>query len=601
MSGSAPERSTGGAEEQHAGTLVAVNVGLPKDVDWHGRTVHTGVWKRPVDGPRMVRTLNIDGDGQGDLAGHGGPHRAVLVYQLDSYEHWQREFGLDDFEYGQFGENLTVDGMADDEVCIGDQFEIGEALFEVSQPRVTCYRVGLRMGQPRLPSLLVAHQRPGFYMRVLREGIVAAGDPIVRVRAGAEQISVAEVDGLLYLPGHERAAIERALRMPALSPGWQDSFRAILAAPESSGNVGLNTESSAPPPAWAGFRPVRIVEVVRESESVVSLRLAAPDGTALPAPLPGQFLTVRLSIAGAKRPVSRSYSLSGDPAAGGYRVSVKRESLGVVSAHIHTHLQGGDSIEIAAPRGTFTLAPDDGPVLLASAGIGATPVLAMLHALAARRSPREVWWLHGARHGAEHPFAAEVQSLLDALPNAHRHICYSAPRPTDRAGRDYDSEGRLTAALLQSLDLPASGDAYVCGPGVFMADLRDALGQLGLEASRVHSEVFGAGPSQTPGIGARVAATPHRPAGDPGQGPPVTFARSGLTVAWRADFDSLLELAEACDVPVRWSCRTGVCHSCESGLVAGRVSYDPEPIDEPAEGSLLVCCSAPDGEVVIDL
>ncbi len=586
---------------QAAGRLVAVNVGLPKDVEWRGRTVHTGVWKYPVDGPRMVRALNIDGDGQGDLAGHGGPHRAVLVYQLDSYRHWQREFGRDDFEYGQFGENLTVDGMADGEVCIGDQFEIGEALFEVSQPRVTCYRVGIRMGQPRLPALLVAHERPGFYMRVLREGLIAAGDAIVKVRSGAEQLSVAEVDGLLYRPGHERRDIERALRMPALSPGWQESFRAILAAPESSGNVGLSSESLAPPPAWAGFRQLRVSEVVRETESVLSLRLVAPDGGPLPAPLPGQFLTLRLSIVDGERPVSRSYSMSGDPGSGQYQVSVKRESRGVVSAYIHAQVRAGDRIEVAAPRGTFTLAPGDGPVLLVSAGIGATPVLAMLHALAAARSPREVWWLHGARNGAEHPFAAEVQSLLALLPNGHRRICFSAPRPGDSLGRDYDDAGRLGAEFLQSLALPRGGDAYVCGPDKFMADARAALTSLGFDPARVHTEVFGAGPSQTPGIAARDAGPAHQPAGEPGQGPDVTFARSGLTVPWRADFASLLELAEACDVPARWSCRTGVCHSCESGLVAGTVSYDPDPIDDPAAGSLLICCAAPSGEVVIDL
>ena len=186
------------------GELVAVNVGLPRDVAWRGRTVHTGVWKEPVDGPRMVRYLNVDGDGQGDLAGHGGPHRAVLVYQLDSYAYWRRQLRLDDGGYGQFGENFTVEGLPDDEVCIGDRYEIGAALFEVSQPRVTCYRVGLRLGEPRLPALLVAHRRPGFYLRVLREGVVEAGDPIIRVRSGPERMTVADVDALLYLPGHDR-------------------------------------------------------------------------------------------------------------------------------------------------------------------------------------------------------------------------------------------------------------------------------------------------------------------------------------------------------------------------------------------------------------
>jgi ferredoxin len=142
--------------------LLSVNTGLPKNVAWQGKTVYTGVWKHPVDGPTMVRRLNIDGDGQGDLAGHGGDQRAVLVYQVQSYRHWQQHFGRDDLGYGQFGENLTVDGLTDDEVCIGDRYRIGEAEFEVTQPRVTCYRVGLRLG-PGLTEQAgrPPHQPPG--------------------------------------------------------------------------------------------------------------------------------------------------------------------------------------------------------------------------------------------------------------------------------------------------------------------------------------------------------------------------------------------------------------------------------------------------------
>jgi MOSC domain-containing protein YiiM len=158
--------------------LVSLNVGLPRDVSWEGRTVHTGIWKNPVLGRRLVRRLNIDGDGQGDLEGHGGEQRAVFVYQKDSYHYWEKQLRRNDFTYGQFGENFTVDGLGDDEVCIGDRFKIGSVLFEVTQPRVTCYRVGMRMNEPRMPALLVAHHRPGFYFRVLQEGEVQSGDEI---------------------------------------------------------------------------------------------------------------------------------------------------------------------------------------------------------------------------------------------------------------------------------------------------------------------------------------------------------------------------------------------------------------------------------------
>ena len=136
------------------GKLISINVGLPRDVAWRGKIVRTGIWKSPVQGRVMARRLNLDGDGQGDLGGHGGLNRPVMVYQMDSYRFWERELGRHDFSYGQFGENFTVEGLADSEVFIGDRFRIGSALFEVSQPRVTCYRVGMRMMSSTNPNRL---------------------------------------------------------------------------------------------------------------------------------------------------------------------------------------------------------------------------------------------------------------------------------------------------------------------------------------------------------------------------------------------------------------------------------------------------------------
>jgi MOSC domain-containing protein YiiM len=255
-------------------TLVAVNVGLPRDVAWNDRVVHTGAWKMTVDGPRMVRRLNVDGDGQGDLGGHGGEQRAVLVYQLDSYRHWADFLDRDDLRYGHFGENFTVDGLPDDEVCIGDRYRIGDAVFEVTQPRVTCYRVGLRLNEPRMAALLVSHRRPGFYMRVITEGEVQAGQEIVKVASGPDGVSVAEIDALLYLPGHPRTGVQRALRIPALSPGWQASLRALADADgDGAGNAGL-TGTAAPAPAWAGFRPLTVTAAHQESRRDTAARLA---------------------------------------------------------------------------------------------------------------------------------------------------------------------------------------------------------------------------------------------------------------------------------------------------------------------------------------
>lgn len=583
-------------------SLLSVNVGLPQNVAWQGRTVFTSVWKNPVQGPRMVRRLNIDGDGQGDLAGHGGEHRAVFVYQMDSYHHWQRELGRDSYDYGQFGENFTIDGLSDQDVCIGDRYRIGKALFEVSQPRVTCYRVGIRMNEPRMAALLVAHNRPGFYFRVVEEGEVEAGDEIVQVAAGPERMSVSEVNALLYKPGHPREQLERALRIPSLSAGWRASFQALLDQGDTgaTGNAGLGPGSS-PPPAWAGFRPLRVSRKVRESSDVTSLELEPTDGLPLSAANPGQFVVLRLTTASGAPAILRSYSLSEEPSAIRYRISVKRELHGAAGAYIDDTVKTGDVLDVSAPRGSFTLRSGTSPVVLLSAGIGATPVMAMLHTLVADTSPRDVWWLYGARNGREHPFAKEAHALITALARGHSHIRYSAPDPADALGVNFDVRGRLDVAMLQELNVPRDADFFICGPTAFMSALTAGLAAWGIPAARIHSELFGAGPSSTPGIATAPQKPPHLPAGVNGTGPLVSFARSGLNVHWAPQFGSLLELAEACDVPVRWSCRTGVCHNCESGLVAGTVAYQPEPIDAPAQGNVLICCSQPQGDVVIDL
>ena len=584
--------------------LLSVNVGLPRDVTWQGKTVHTGIWKAPVEGPRTVRRLNIDGDGQGDLTGHGGERRAVFVYQMDSYRYWQDHLGRNDFVYGQFGENFTVDGLSDAEVCIGDRFRIGGALFEVTQPRVTCYRLGIRMNEPEMAALVVKHGRPGFYFRVLDEGEVEAGDKITQVASGAERMSVFEINSLLYMPGHPRNQLERALRIPALSAGWRGSFEALLTQERkgaaTTGNAGL-TAASGPPPAWRGFRPLRVARKLRESGNVISLTLEPADGHPLTAAVPGQFVAVRLRPSPDAAALMRSYSLSGEPSAERYRVSVKREAHGAAGAYIDEKLQVGDVVDTSAARGAFTLRPGDTPVVLLSAGIGVTPVLAMLHALAAAASTREIWWLYGTRNGREHPFAEETRGLLNALAHRHSHICYSSPDPEDRPDVDFDAAGRLNTRVLQELKLPRNGDFYVCGPSTFMSDLTAGLAALGVAPDHIHTEIFGAGPSNTPGIAASPRRPPHLPAGLPGSGALVSFARSGLNVRWEPTFQSLLELAEACDVPVRWSCRTGVCHTCETGLVAGKIGYRPDPVDAPADGNVLICCSQPEGDIVIDL
>jgi len=587
-----------------ASRLVSVNVGLPREIAWHGKTVRTGIWKSPVVGRVIVRKLNLAGDGQGDLAGHGGVNRAVMVYQLDSYRYWERHLSRTDFSYGQFGENFTVEGLPDDEVCIGDRYRIGTALFEVSQPRVTCYRLGIRMDEPQMAALVVAHHRPGFYFRVLEEGEVGAGDEIVKVADGSERMNVAEIDALLYLPNHATEQLERALRIPALSQGWQGSFRAIL---QNKKNETLEqekpalTRQNALSPTWPGFRQLRVSSIHRESASVVSLTLTPADDRPLVAALPGQFIILRIQPKPDGPVILRNYSLSDLPSAEHYRVSIKLEQNGAASTYLHHQVRVDDLLEVAAPRGNFTLQPGTKPVVLVSAGVGATPVLSMLHSLAHEISPRQVWWLFGARNGDEHPFAGESHDLIKALPHGRRFIAYSRPRAGDRLGIHFDYTGHIAIENLEKLGTPRDADFYLCGPAAFMRDFADRLVTWGVSPDRVHSEAFGPGEQFTPGVVNQSHARPHPPTGSLGSGPQVSFVRSGLSVRWDAKFSSLLDFAEACDVPVRWACRTGVCHNCECSLISGSVGYQPEPLEPPAQGNVLICCSRPNGDVVIDL
>jgi len=585
--------------------VLSVNVGLPRNAEWSGRTVRSGIWKQPVKGKVTARRLNLDGDGQADLEGHGGEYRAVMVYQADSYRYWENYLQRSGFTFGQFGENFTVDGLADDEVCIGDRFRIGSAVFEVTQPRVTCYRLGMRMENAQMPALVVSHHRPGFYFRVIDEGEVSAGDEIVKLSDGPERITVADISALLYLPDHAPEKLERALRIPALSPGWKSSLQALLSASwdgKQSGNAGLFASPSAPL-SWQGFRRLKVVSSTQESEDVRSFTLAAEDGSGLPDPLPGQYIVVRLPRQPNGPVLMRNYSLSGPPGTGRYRIGVKREPKGLASNYLHAHIRVGDILEASAPRGTFTLAPGTGPVALLSAGVGITPVLAMLHASVAAEkiAPRDIWWVHGARDGTHHSFAGEVQGLVRSLKSVHSTVVYSRPDATDRRGRDYDADGHLDVALIERLGLPQTADFYLCGPVEFLNDLRSGLLRWGVATQRIHVEIFGAATPRTSGVVNADHSSPHLPAGEAGTGPTVTFVRSGLSVPWNTRFQNLLELAEACAVPAQWSCRTGVCHHCESALVGGNVSYSPDPLDPPAAGNVLICCATPTSEIELDL
>jgi len=583
--------------------VLSVNISLPREIEWKGQKVRTSIFKAPVAGRVNVRRLNIDGDAQADLNAHGGEHRALMVYQQQSYDYWSSWLKRTDLHYGQFGENLTVDGLPDSEVCIGDRYQIGTAIFEVTQPRVTCYKVAISLGVPEMPALLVAHHRPGFYFRVIREGEIGQGDPIIKIAGGPEGMSISVIDALLYSKDHPIEQVQKALRISALSKGWQWSFQQLVdaslrqadASPNgrAGGNAGLTGLSKIP--SWPGFRSFVICKTNQESVDVRSFLFAPADGQPLPDFSPGQHIAIRLFPGTGGSPVIRMYSLCGPNDHACYRIAVRREKLGAGSNYIHDHLRVGDTVELSAPGGSFTLSGEDRPVVLLSAGVGVTPVLAMLCELARQATKREVWWIYSTQNRKHHSFFEEAKDFGRLIPAFHSTVIYSRPTDQDRLGEDYDLVGHLTPDLLEGCNISKSAEYYICGPAPYLKDMLSFLVLAGVPEGQVHYEAFG-------GAGMAIGGKPpHLPAVNDGTGPVVTFVKSNISFQWQDRCPSLLDAAEACDVPVSWSCRSGVCHRCESSLLGGDVAYSPQPLDPAAQGNVLICCARPLSDVQLDL
>ncbi|WPU94833.1 MOSC and FAD-binding oxidoreductase domain-containing protein [Mucilaginibacter sabulilitoris] len=578
--------------------VLSINVGMSQEVEFRGKLIKTSIFKKPVKGKVTVRRLNIDGDCQTDLIGHGGEHRAVMVYQAESYHYWSKQLNREDLFYGQFGENLTVEGLADKEVYIGDHYEIGTAIFEVTQPRVTCYRVGISMGVPEMPALLVSHKRPGFYFRVIREGEIAAGDLIKKIADGPGKMSIADVDSLLYSKNHPTEELVRAINIPALSDGWRQSFQDLLKSSQAGiaeGNTGLSGVNGRPL-AWAGYRQFVIADSHLETTDIKSFELRPADGKSLASFLPGQHIAIRIPAGRGKALLTRMFSLCGPAGGDRYRIAVKREKDGLCSAYMHDQLQKGDTLEVSAPRGEFILSDLQCPVVLLSAGVGITPMLGMLYTLEENMPTREIWWIHSARNESSYPFLKEVEEIRSRLSAFHALKVYSQPAEGEQIGIHYDFQGHLSLSVLKSLNLPSGCEYYLCGPPGYLSDTTAALVALGVSDAQIKSEIFGDYAAST------VAdLKPHLPPDNDGKGPLINFTKSNIAFHWSPRYDNILEAAEACDIPVHWSCRVGVCHRCESSLLDGKIKYTSPPLDPPATGRLLICCSVPFSDLDLDL
>ena len=337
------------------------------------------------------------------------------------------------------------------------------------------------------------------------------------------------------------------------------------------------------------FVRYRVADVRPESRTVCSFELVPTGRRRIASARAGQFVTVRADVPGAGRTL-RSYSLSRPRDGGGLRISIKREPDGLMSRHLHGSLEAGSIVDLAGPSGAFVLGTEPcRPIVLMSAGIGVTPVLAMLHAVAERHPHRELWWIHGARNGREHAFRGEVRALLGRLGHARSHVRYSRPEPVDIPGRDFDAEGRLTPGAVLSLGVPLDAEFRICGAPAFVGDLADGLRRAGVRPADIRSESFGGTPA---------APAPAVPSAE--GGPSVVFARSSIAASWDGAHATLLDLAEAHAVPASPGCRVGACHGCRATVLDGAVRHDPEPLEPPPPGSALLCCARPEGDVVLD-
>ena len=468
--------------------ILSINVSEVKEVPYRGDTVTTGIFKVPVDGPVTVRKLNIDGDDQADRRVHGGYDMAVYAYPIEHYSFWQKELGRKDFPLGQFGENLTIQGLSEEEARVGDIFRTGGLKLQVTQPRIPCYKLALRMqAGDGFPARFQQSGRMGFYFRVLEEGEVRSGDQMELLQTDEDSVTIAEFIRTYLYDSHDAEKLERLLRSRDLGDTWHKYLEDVL------GKV----RPVATLEGWQGYRPFIVDRKLKESKNITSFHLQPRDGKELPPFLPGQYLTLKLRIESQSKPVTRTYSISSSPnRREAYRITVKRlgprpdssqAPTGIGSSHLHDSVDAGDELSIKAPRGKFVLDPrTSSPIVLLSAGVGLTPLLSMLAAVAEEEGARPVWFVHGTRNGREHALREEVRQLAVGHENIRLHFAYSRPASVEIAGRDFDSQGRITVQLLKDILPPAAYDFYLCGPTPFMQELYRDL-ELGGGASRANS------------------------------------------------------------------------------------------------------------------
>jgi ferredoxin-NADP reductase/MOSC domain-containing protein YiiM len=543
--------------------------------------VPSGFVKKRVSGAVPASFTGFQGDEQADLRVHGGPDMAIYAYATSHYELWQSEFPEHSELWGggALGENLEIDGWDETCVCVGDVVQLGDTVLQVTRPRKPCFKLALRFNDVRLPRRLVETGRCGWYYRVLKTGAIAEGDEAVLVRRLHPDWTIRRVNDISVQPDADAADLRELAGLPELAANWRAQTQAAALAREAAARK-------------SSFREFCVVRVVDESSSIRSFELAPADGAGIAPAVPGQHLVIR-GING--QTISRPYSIS---AIGGshLQISVKREKGGF-SEWLHQSIKAGDRLSVLGPRGSFKLdTASNAPLVLISAGVGITPMMAMLQVATtnngARIVPASVSFLHCARDSSHRAFKASLSEIAAKHPAVIFHTRFSRPLSTDRIGQTHDSVGRIDRELVLRTVAPLGPcNVYICGPEAFMADVRDWIEEVKSPGIRVMTELFGSAKSPAP-----AADRKQRPARAV-----VNFARSGRSQEMNGT-GSLLELAEAEGLSVASDCRSGVCGACVAKVISGEVGYDFEPLASVGEGEALLCCGFPLAEeLVLDL
>ncbi len=577
------------------GHVVAASVAQPRWQEMYGRKVFSAIVRAPSPAPLY---FGLDGPLGNSTAVHT---EQVFAFFAELYDYWAAELGVERAQWGDchWGENLMLSGLREEDLHIGDRFEVGEAILEVTSPRIPCFKLCWRIGQPEdfLP-VLIERGRTGCYFRVVKPGSIGAGDRLRRTAVFPEHVSVLGLSGILFDRNLEDLdLLRRIAAIPALGDQASGMIRKRIAFLTDERLPRLNR--------WHGWRAFEIDRIVPEARDVRSFYLRPCDGGPIAGYRAGQFLTVRLPSAAGH--TVRTWSISDyDQTSDVYRITIRREPSGIASCFMHDQAKPGTLLDLRPPTGRFVLDRSGFMrTVLISAGIGVTPLLAMLKAHAERGAEATplAWW-QCVRSGADHAFAAEIEAALADLPQVERRIFYSQPREEDAIARDYDVAGRIDRESLRRLvtedytlspfgrQIQFSGDNsefYICGPTAFETAVREQLLAYGVRTEQIRHESFGP-------AGARTAApTPERAE--------VRFRRSGLSATWRKDDDlTLLELAEQAGIAAESGCRSGTCGTCAAGILAGETGALLDGAIDPGPGRTLLCCTQPISDMVeIDL